>query len=234
MSLPRKVRPEYSTVLSNGKKIKFMPFSVKEEKILVLAAETQDVDEVTSAISNTLSNCVTSPVDFDVEALALFDIQLLFLKCRAKSAGEKVKVKITDPKDETYSVDHEINIDKIQLQKTEGHTDLVKLDENTTVKMNYPTIKFFAEGLSLDGIVDTSKNIKACIGQIVIGEEVFNRADMTDDELETWVDELTTEDVSKFVEFFNTMPTLRHKITLKNPNTKENFSIVLEGLQDFF
>lgn len=211
-----------------------MPFSVKEEKILVLAAETQDVDEVTNAISNTLTNCVTSPADFDVETLPLFDIQLLFLKCRAKSAGEKIKVKITDPSDETYTVEHEINIDKIQLQKTENHTDLIKLDDNTTVKMNYPGIKFFAEGLSLDGIVDISKNIKECIGQIVIGDEVFNRADMSDDEIETWVSDLTKQDITKFVEFFNTMPTLKHKITLKNPNTKENFSIVLEGLQDFF
>lgn len=234
MTLPRKVRPEYTTTLSNGKKVKFMPFSVKEEKVLVLAAETQDVDEVTNAISNVLSNCVTSPTDFDVEALPLFDIQLLFLKCRAKSAGEKIKVKITDPSDETYTVDHEINIDKIQLQTTKDHTDLVKLNDNTVVKMSYPGLKFFAEGLSLDGIIDTSKNIRECISQIVVGDEVFNRADMTDEELDNWVEELTSEDVAKFLEFFNTMPKLTHKITLKNPNTKENFSIVLEGLQDFF
>lgn len=234
MTLPRKVRPEYSTTLSNGKKVKFMPFTVKEEKILVLAAETQDTDEINNAIANTLTNCVNSPADFDVEALPLFDIQLLFLKCRAKSAGEKVKVKITDPKDESYTVDHEINIDKIQLQKTEGHTDLIKLDDNTVVKMNYPGLEFFAEGLSLDGIVDISENIKKCISQIVVGEDVYNRADMSDDEISTWIDDLTSDDVSKFVEFFNTMPTLKHKITLKNPNTKENFTIVLEGLQDFF
>lgn len=234
MTLPRKVRPEYTTTLSDGKKVKFMPFSVKEEKILVLAAETQDVDEVTNAISNTLTNCVTSPANFDVEALPLFDIQLLFLKCRAKSAGEKIKVKITDPADETYTVEHEINIDKIQLQTTKDHTNLVKLDDNTVAKMNYPGLKFFAEGLSLDGIVDTSKNIRECISQIVVGEEVYNRADMTDEELDNWVEELTTEDIAKFMEFFNTMPTLKHKITLKNPNTKENFSITLEGLQDFF
>lgn len=232
MTLPKKVRPEYSTVLSDGKKVKFMPFSVKEEKILVLAAETQEIDEVTNAISNTLTNCVTSEID--IESLPLFDLQLLFLKCRAKSAGEKVKVKLTDPGDKTYTVDHEINIDKIQLQTTKDHTDLVKLNENTTIKMKYPGLQFFAEGLSLDGIVNTSNAIKECISQIVVGEEVFNRADMSDDELDTWVSDLTTEDINKLVVFFNTMPTLKHKITLKNPNTKENFSITLEGLQDFF
>ena len=234
MSLPKKTRPEYSTTLSNGKKVKFHPFTVKEEKILVLAAETQDIDEVTNAIANTLNNCITSPADVTAETLSLFDLQLLFLKCRAKSVGEKVKVKITDPNDETYTVEHEINIDKIQLEKTEGHSDLITLDETTSVKMKYPGLEFFAEGLSLDGVVDTTKSIKECIGQIIVGEEVYNRADMTDDELETWVDDLTAEEVAKLVGFFTTMPTLKHKITLKNPNTKENFSVTLEGVQDFF
>jgi hypothetical protein len=234
MALPKKIRPEYTTTLSDGKKVKFQPFTVKEEKILVLAAETQDKDEITNAIANILNICITGPADVSAETLPLFDLQLLFLKCRAKSAGEKVKVKITDPNDETYSVEHEINIDKIQLEKTEGHNNVIELSDGSFVKMKYPGIEFFADGLSLDGIVSTSQAIKDCISQIIVGEEVYNRADMTDDELTEWVDELTSKDVAKIVEFFNTMPTLKHKITLKNPNTKENFSVVLEGLQDFF
>jgi hypothetical protein len=234
MTLPRKIRPEYTTTLSDGTKVKYMPFTVKEEKVLVIAAETKDTDEITNAIENVLTNCITYPTDIKVKDLPLFDLQLLFLKCRSKSAGEKVKVNITDPKDPTYSVDHEINIDKIQLQTTKDHTNLIQLDDTISVKMRYPGIEFFANGLSLDGVLETSAAIKNCIHQIIVGEEVFNRADMTNEELETWVGDLTSEDVAKFINFFNTMPTLKHKITLKNKNTKEDFSVTLEGLQDFF
>ncbi|AEC53010.1 baseplate hub subunit [Synechococcus phage S-CRM01] len=234
MTLPRKIRPEYTTTLSSGEKVKFVPFTVREEKVLVLAAETKDTDEITNAIANILTNCVTHPTGIKIEELPLFDLQLLFLKCRAKSAGEKVKVRITDPKDPTYSVDHEINIDKIQLQTTKDHTALITLDENTAVKLNYPGLKYFAEGLSLEGIVNTSNAIRDCVSQIIIGEEVFNRADLSEDELDTWVSDLSSEDVSKILKFFETMPALKHKITLKNPNTKESFNVVLEGLQDFF
>lgn len=234
MSLPKKIRPEYNTTLSDGQKVKYMPFTVREEKILVLAAESEDTNEITNAIINTLNICISEPSDLKIETLPLFDIQLLFLKCRSKSAGEMIKVNVTDPDDKTYTVEHQINVDKIQLERNKNHTNLIQLDDTTTVKMNYPGIKFFAEGLSLDGVVNLSTNIHECISQIVVGDEVFNRADMTDSELEEWIDDLTKEDINKFMEFFTTMPFLKHKITLKNPNTEKKFTITLEGLQDFF
>jgi hypothetical protein len=235
MALPKPVRPEYSTTIpSTGKRIKYQPFSVKEEKVLVLAAESSDSDEITNAITNVLNACVTSPADFKVEELALFDIEYLFLKARSKSAGEKITIRLTDPNDETFSKDHEINIDKIGVVRTEDHSDLIEISENLVVKMRYPDISFFNEGVNTDDISSTTSMIARCVNQIVIDEEVYNQADMSSGEVEEWLDGLTTEQFQKIAKFFETMPKLKHSITTKNTNTNTEFTIELEGLADFF
>lgn len=235
MALPKSIRPEYNTTVpSTGKKIKYQPFTVKEEKILILAAESQDLDEISNAVSNVLSNCITSPADFKVEDLAIFDIEYLFLKARAKSAGETIKVIIRDPEDESYSVDHGIDIDKIRVIKTEGHTDLIDLSEEIKVKMKYPGMEFFTEGLKIDSIGESVETVSKCVGQIVVGEEVYNSADMETGELVEWLEGLTTEQFKKLMSFFETMPKMKHEIKLKNPNTKKEFKVTLEGLSDFF
>jgi hypothetical protein len=235
MALPKPIRPEYSTTIpSSGKKIKYQPFSVREEKILMLAAESQDKDEMTNAVINVLSNCVTSPSDFKVEELALFDIEYLFLKTRAKSVGEKIKLTITDPDDPTFTTPHEINIDKIGVERTEGHSDLIQIDEETSVKMKYPDITFFSEGINTNNVEENTNLISRCISQIIVGEEVFNRSEMSDKEIGEWMDGLTMDKYGKISEFFDTMPKLKHTITLKNTNTGKNFTLHLEGLADFF
>ena len=235
MALPKHIRPEYSTTIpSTGKRIKYQPFSVKEEKVLVLAAESNDPDEITNAISNVLQNCVTTPTDFKVEDLALFDVEYLFLKARSKSAGEKIKLRVTDPGDETFTVDHEINIDKIGVEKNKDHSDLIQLTDTITIKMRYPDISFFNEGISTDSISTTTSLIGRCISQRVIDEEVFNKSEMSDGEIEEWLDGLTTEQFTKISEFFSTMPKLKHSFTLHNTNTDKDFTIELEGLADFF
>ena len=235
MALPKPIRPEYSTTVpSTGKRIKYQPFSVREEKILVLAAEGGDTDEITNALTNVLQNCVTSPADFKVADLALFDVEYLFLKARSKSAGEKIKISVTDPNDETFSVEHEINIDSIGVRKTEGHTDLVEVAEGVTIKMKYPDISFFNDGVSIESIEDTTKLIARCVDSIVMGEEVYTSVDMGPDELSEWLDALTTEQFQKISNFFQTMPKLKHSFTTKNPNTGNEFTVDLEGLADFF
>ena len=235
MALPKNIRPEYSTTLpSTGKRIKYQPFTVKEEKVLVLAAESGDPDEVTNAITNVLSNCVSSPADFKVEELALFDIEYLFLKTRAKSAGETITLKVTDPNDETFSTEHEINIDKIGVKRNEKHTDLIELVDGVAVKMRYPDIAFFNEGIDMSSVATQIGLIARCVSQIVAGDEVYDSADMTTEEVTDWIEGLTTEQFKKITEFFTTMPKLSHTITCKNTNTGKNFNIVLEGLQDFF
>ena len=235
MALPKSIRPEYSTTIpSTGQKIKYQPFSVKEEKILILAAETEDNDEITNAITNIIQNCVSSPNDFNVEELALYDVEYLFLKARSKSVGEKINLVITDPNDSTYTVDHEVDIDKIKVVKSDDHTDLIKLDEEMSVKMKYPNITYFNEGYDLSNLTSSVNIISKCISSIVSGEEVFNRSDMSDSEILEWVEGLTQSQFQKITDFFVTMPKLSHTITLKNKKTGKNFSVKLEGLRDFF
>ena len=235
MALPKPVRPEYNTTIpSTGKKIKYQPFTVKEEKILVLAAESGDNDEITNAITNILERCVTSPQDFKVEDLALFDIEYLFLKARSKSAGEKIDVRVTDPDDETCVVDHSINIDKIGVQKTEGHSNIIDLGEEMKVEMKYPDISFFTDGIDTTNINSSLALIGRCIKSIISGEEVYSRMEMGESEIEEWLEELTTEQFKKVLNFFETMPKLKHSFTLKNPNKGTEFTVNLEGLADFF
>ena len=234
MALPKSVRPEYSTTIpSTGKKIKYQPFTVKEEKILVLAAESGDNEEITNAITNILERCVTSPQDFKVQDLALFDIEYLF-KARSKSAGEKIEVRVTDPDDETCTVFHEINIDKIGIERTEGHSDMIDLGSELQVQMRYPDISFFTEGIDNTDLSSSLATISRCVKSIVAGEEVYTRMEMADNELEEWLEELTTEQFKKIINFFQTMPKLSHSFTLKNKKKGTDFTVKLEGLADFF
>ena len=233
--LPKPVRPEYSTTIpSTGKKVKYQPFSVKQEKILILAAESQDQEEIVNAIVNVLSSCITSPSDLKIESLALFDIEYLFLKARAKSIGEKVEVNVTDPNDETFQTVHSIYVDKIGVEKNDEHTDLIQISEGFSVKMRYPDISFFAEGIKLNNIKDSIETFCRCIESIIIEDEVHNSADMSGNELVEWVEDLTTEQFKKISSFFETMPKLSHTVTIRNTNTNKDFKVTLEGLADFF
>lgn len=235
MGLPKPIRPEYSTTIpSTGKKVKYQPFTVKQEKVLILAAESQDQDEIVNAIVNVLSSCITSPSDIRIEELALFDIEYLFLKARAKSVGEKIEVSITDPNDETFETLHSIYVDKIGVEKNEEHTDLVTLLEGTAVKMRYPDISFFADGIQLNNITDSIKTICRCIESVIIDDEVYNSVDMSANELEDWIEDLTSDQFKKINSFFETMPKLKHTVTIKNTNTNKDFKVTLEGLADFF
>lgn len=235
MALPRKARPEYSTTIpSTGKKVKYNPFTVREEKVLILAAEGESPDEIANAITNVLESCVTSPSDFSVSELALFDIEYLFLKARAKSVGEKIELRITDPSDSTYTVDHAVNIDSIKVTTDEKHSDLVTVSDEVKIKMRYPGVDFFADGLQVDNVAESTKTVARCVSSIVIGEDVYARADMTDTEIQEWLEDLTTAEYAKILEFFRTMPKLQHTIKLKNKKTGNPFSITLTGLSDFF
>jgi hypothetical protein len=233
--LPKPTKPEYNTVIpSTGKKIKYQPFTVKEEKLLILAAESQDQDEITNAIINVIQSCVTSPSDIDVEELALFDIEYLFLKARAKSIGEKIDLMVTDPNDPEYTVNHSINIDKIGIEKTPGHTDVITISDTMTLKMRYPDISFFNEGINMSTVTSSLKTVGRCVSSLVVDDEVFNRSDMQEGEIEEWLESLTNSKFKKITEFFETMPKLRYKFTLKNERTGNDFEIVLEDLADFF
>jgi len=233
--IPKLTRPEYTTTIpSTNKKIKYHPFTVREEKVLMLAAEGGDQDEIINAVTNCLQNCISSPSDIDIESLALFDIEYLFLKTRSKSVGEVINLRVIDPDDTDFSTDVEVNIDKIGVKKTEGHTQLIKVDDTVSVQMRYPDITFFNTGVDLSTVASTVSLVSRCIDQIIVGDEVYNKEDMTQEEITEWVEGLSQKQFTQFIEFFGSMPKMSHTITAKNTNTKKNFSVTLEGLADFF
>ena len=169
-----------------------------------------------------------------MKQLALFDIEYLFLKTRAKSIGEKIDLLVTDPNDPTYQVEHSINIDSIKVKKEAKHSDLIDIADDTKVKLRYPGLNFFAEGLKIDTISESLETVAECISSIVVGEEVYNRADMSTEEIVEWLEALTSEQFNSLMVFFRTMPKLTHTIKLKNARTGNDFEVVLTGLADFF
>lgn len=235
MGLPKPIRPEYNTTVpSTGKKIKYMPFTVREEKVLILAAESEMPDEISNGVANCLRNCITSPTDFDVDSLALFDIEYLFLKCRAKSVSEKITVNVSDPDDETFRTPVEISIDKIGIFRDPEHKELIEISDDMSLSLRYPDLSFFAEGVSLDDIDGVIGVICRTFKQLIVGEEVFNRDDLTDDEIREWIESLSSEQFQKINQFYSTMPRLKHEIKAKNTKTGKPFTVTLEGLSDFF
>jgi hypothetical protein len=158
----------------------------------------------------------------------------MFLKTRAKSAGEKIQLKIQDPDDLSFSADYEINVDKIGVKKQKEHTDMIQMTETMFVKMRYPDINFFNEGIDISRMDSQFDIVARCISQIIDGEEVYQATDMVSGELEEWLDDLTSENFKKITNFFETMPKLSHTITMRNTNTDKDFTVTLEGLADFF
>ena len=206
----------------------------REEKILVLASEGNDPDEITNAIVNVLTNCITSPADLKVDQLALFDIEYLFLKARAKSVGESINLRVTDPDDETFTTTHSINIDRIGIDRNPEHSNVIFINDDTQVKMRYPDISFFTEGIDMSTLTESLVTIGRCIESIIVGEEVYERVDMNEKEIGEWLEALTSEQFRRITSFFTTMPRLRHSFTIKNENTGKDFTVTLEGLADFF
>tara|TARA_B100000287_G_scaffold224219_1_gene211606 strand:- start:445 stop:1167 length:723 start_codon:yes stop_codon:yes gene_type:complete len=239
MPLPKINTPTYELVIpSTGKKIKYRPFLVREEKILILALESEDTAQITNAVVEILSECILTK-GVDVTKLATFDIEYLFLNVRSKSVGETVEVNLTCPDDDITSVEMEINIDSIKVQKTRGHKNIVKLDDQYSMKLKYPSFDQFIES-NFDTSVDTSDVDKSlnmitnCIEMIYDEEESWDASDSTKQELEEFVEQLNSKQFKLIEKFFETMPKLSHKVKLTNPKTGVESEVVLEGLASFF
>jgi hypothetical protein len=239
MPLPKISTPTYELELpSTGKKIKYRPFLVKEEKILIMALESQDMKQITSAITTVLKDCILSR-GIKIQTLATFDIEYLFLNVRAKSVGETVEVNVTCPDDDKTQVQMEIAIDEIQVQKDPDHDNIVKLDDNLSVQMNYPSFQEFIntnfEFEDDSNNVDKSFDIiTSCIGQVYNEEESWSGSDCTKKELKDFVESMNSKQFKDVENFFSTMPKLSHTIKVKNPQTDIESEVVLEGLASFF
>ena len=238
MPLPKIATPTYSMVLpSTEKEINYRPFLVKEEKLLVLALESEDTKQITTAIKAVLKSCVLTK-GIKVESLPTFDIEYLFLNIRGKSVGESLDVNIICPDDEKTSVKVVIDLDDIKVQKTENHTNKVQLDKNLMMELKYPSLEEFIKSnfdFKDENAMDQSfKLIASCVDKIYTDEEVWVAADCTKKEISTFLESMNTTQFKEIEKFFETMPKLSHKVKITNPNTKVESEVVMEGLSSFF
>lgn len=239
MPLPKINTPTYELELpSTGKKIRYRPFLVREEKILIMALESENMKQITDAIVQILSDCILTKA-VKVSDLSTFDIEYLFLNVRAKSVGETVEVNVTCPDDEETQVKVEIAIDDIKIEKNKDHTNIIKLDDTLSMKMKYPSLEQFVENNfeTNEDVSDVNKSLSmiiSCIDMVYDQEESWSASDCSKKELEDFVEQMNTKQFKEIENFFVTMPKLSHTIKVKNPNTKVESEIVLEGLASFF
>ena len=238
MPLPKISTPSYELVIpSNKKKIKFRPFLVKEEKVLIIAMESQDNKQIANAIKDVLSACILTR-GVKINDLSTFDIEYLFLNIRGKSVGEEVEVMVTCPDDGETQVPTVINLDDIKVQVNDKHSQDIVLDGEYTLRMKYPSMEeFIKTNFSSDGEVavdDTFKLIASCVEQVYSEEESWAGADCTKKELSDFVESLNSKQFKDIERFFDTMPKLSHTVKVINPKTKKENEVVLEGLQSFF
>ena len=236
MPLPKIVTPSYELTLpSNGKKIKYRPFLVKEEKILILAIESGDMKDITTAIKDVLANCVLTK-SVNVEELPTFDIEYLFLNIRSRSVGESIDLVITCPDDGKTKVNSKIYIDEIKVKNPKNHKSDIKIDDTYTMRLKYPTLDQFIESnFSLDKEDDTSFDIVAsCMDMVFTEDEAWEAKDCTKEELISFLEQLNSTQFREIETFFDTMPKLSHEIEVENPDTKVKSTVTLEGLANFF
>ncbi len=231
MPLPELVTPVYSlTVPSTKKKIKYRPFLVKEQKVLIVAMESQDQQMIMDAITQNLKNCILSRIKID--DLSLFDIEYIFLQIRARSISEELELKIICPDDGETEVNVKILVDDIEVDFPKGHINKFKLNDDVTVVMRYPNLEYFAKINFSNQQVDPYDLVAQCISKVYVGED--DTGSFTFKEARDWVETLTSSQFEDIQAFFNTMPTLRHTLKVRNPKTKVENEITIEGLADFF
>ena len=239
MPLPKINTPTYELTLpSNNKKIKYRPFLVREEKILILALESSDAKQISSSIVEIMSDCIETK-NVDITKLPSFDIEYLFLNIRAKSVGETVDVIITCPDDNKTTVEATINIDDIKVKKTKGHKNVVKLDDTYSMKLKYPSMQQFIDAnfdseQELNSVSQSLQMLSTCIDMIYDNEESWDSADNSPEELNEFIEQLNTKHFKEVETFFETMPKLEHIVEVTNPKTGKASKVKLEGLASFF
>ena len=233
MALPRVNTPDYTLELpSTGEKIKYRPFLVKEQKILMMAQDTKDETQLADAMGTLVSSCTYGTLDASTSPL--FDIEYVFLKIRSKSVGSKVDLMVVCPDDEKTQAKVSLDLDDINVTMTDDHINEVQINDKVKVVFRYPILS------DLKGLVENPTDVERvfhvlnrCINEIHFGDDVYQRSDMTEKDIDEFVDQLTTEQFERMSDFFNSMPKLRHAIKVTNPKTKVKSEVVLEGLESF-
>ena len=232
MALPRIDTPTYQLTLpSTQQKIDFRPFLVREQKIIMMAQESQDEKQMVRAMSDLVTSCTFNK--FDVNKLPIFDVEYMFLKIRGKSIGETVELNLMCPDDGETQVPTKINLEDIEVSMTVGHSNMIDITDDIKLQLRYP---IYSDATQVGGLEQSDgvfKLLTRCIDKIIYGDQEYNRVDITDKEIEEFIDQLNTDQFNNIVEFFNTMPKLRHVVQITNPKTKVKSEVVLEGLQNF-
>ena len=232
MALPKINTPTYEMELpSTGETIKYRPFLVKEQKLLLIAQETGEEKDVANAMGELVQSCTFGKIDSKLAPL--FDVEYLFLKIRGKSVGDVLQLNLTCPDDNKTQVVHKLNIEDISVNMLDDHTNEIQLLDNCKIVFRYPILSDMS-GISNTNDVNTIFNLmESCVQEIHYGDDVYQRSDMKDKDITDFIDQLTGEQFERITEFFNSMPKLRHVLNIKNPKTKKESEVVLEGLQSF-
>jgi len=233
MALPKLDTLTYELTLpSTGEQLKFRPFLVKEQKALMIAQESEDDKQIEMAFAKIINDCVLDKID--PYKMPMFDIEYVFLKIRGKSVGETVTLNVLCPDDEVTRVNVDVNLEEVDVQMSKDHTNVIGLTEDIKLIMKYPSLGDMS-GFDDEGDVKSIFGmIKRCIHEIHDGETIHNKVDMSEKELDVFIDSMSTQHFENLTQFFNTMPKLLHVVTTKNPKTKKKVNIEIEGVQNFF
>jgi hypothetical protein len=232
MPLPKISQPLFQmTVPSTGDKINYRPFTVKEEKILLIAQESNDIDQVVLSIKQILGNCIQ---DYDIEKLAVFDLEYILLQIRAKAVNNELKFKIIDPETEE-EVEVELDVNDIEIVRSDKHSKMINVTDDIVLKMRYPTIDFIR---SLQSAEDNQQEalfgiMKSCIEAVVEGEQVYKMSDFTDEEVDSFLDSLDARVINSVRDFFDTIPKMKYEVKYHTKDGTEK-TFVAEGTETFF
>ena len=235
MALPKLDTPTYTLELpSTGEEIKYRPFLVKEQKTLLILQESEDKRDIINGLQKIVTDCTFDKLN--MSKMPIFDFEYLFLKIRCKSVGETAELNLTCPDDNVTTVPVTINLDEIDVQVTEEHTDTIKITDNISMILRWPTVYDVGDvEMTSDNLVDNViALLKKCITQINEGDTVHNRHDLNSEELDEFIDSLPTDAFEDVGKYFETMPQLLHVVNITNPNTKVDSEIVIQGLESFF
>ena len=233
MALPKLETPIYELELpSTGEKVKYRPFLVKEQKNLMLAMESEEETQLRDSLASIISDCTFNKID--PYEIPMFDIEFIFLRIRGKSVGEKIKLNVLCPDDNKTRVDVEINLEDIDVHMKKEHTNEISVTDKIKIFMKYPGLKDMTDVKVDKETEQIFTLIKKCINEIHDGETIHNRIDISEKELDEFIDNLTTKTFEDLGTFFETMPKVMHILKVKNPKTKKKGEVVIEGIQNFF
>ena len=233
MALPKLDTPTYRLTLpSTREEIQYRPFLIKEQKLLMIAQESEDDQQIADAVTSIVKSCTLDKIDANL--VPMFDIEYIFLKIRGKSVGEKVQLNLTCPDDEKTTVPVEVNLEDVSVQMVADHTNEIQITDQVKLFLKYPILS------DMKGLMgDTNETsqifnmLNKCVQEIHFGDQIFNRVDISDKEITEFIDQMTSEQFESITNFFNTMPKLRHVIMVKNPKTQVESEVVVEGLASF-